>query len=102
MNMPNFKRAWQHTPSVIRKPLVVIIAVPILAAGVLMLFLPGPGWAAIFLAFAILATEFAFAARARDAAIALIKRGLRFLKQLWRRHRRTPEDAKAPAKHKRQ
>jgi len=51
-----------------------------------MLVLPGPGWAAIFLGFAILATEFAFAERVRDWLVSelkkLINRGLKFWKSL--------------------
>lgn len=36
----------------------------IVLAGIAMLVLPGPGWAAIFVGFAILATEFVWARRA--------------------------------------
>jgi len=82
--MPDFKRLWRRIPTFVRKPLVVVIAVPILIAGIAMLFLPGPGWAAIFLACAILATEFAFAARARDAGIAAAQQIIRRLKRAWR------------------
>lgn len=39
-----------------------------------MLVLPGPGWAAIFLGFAILATEFSVAKRFRDRLILILKR----------------------------
>lgn len=51
---------------------VFTVGVAVLAAGLAMLVLPGPGWAAIFVGFAILASEFAWArralSRAKDAA----------------------------------
>ena len=47
---------------------VFTVGVSVLAAGVAMLALPGPGWAAIFVGFAILATEFAWAQRALTSA----------------------------------
>ncbi len=37
------------------------VGATVLLAGCAMLILPGPGWAAIFVGFAILATEFAWA-----------------------------------------
>jgi uncharacterized protein (TIGR02611 family) len=40
---------------------VFTVGAVVLLAGVTMLVLPGPGWAAIFVGFAILATEFAWA-----------------------------------------
>jgi uncharacterized protein (TIGR02611 family) len=47
---------------------VFTVGATVLAAGVAMLVLPGPGWAAIFVGFAILATEFAWAQRALTSA----------------------------------
>lgn len=47
---------------------VFTVGVSVLGAGVAMLVLPGPGWAAIFVGFAILATEFAWAQRALTSA----------------------------------
>jgi uncharacterized protein (TIGR02611 family) len=51
---------------------VFTVGMAVLVAGVAMLVLPGPGWAAIFVGFAILATEFAWAKaalmRAKDTA----------------------------------
>ena len=46
----------------------------LLAAGVLMLALPGPGWLTIFAGLAILATEFAWAQRLLDRLKALAHR----------------------------
>jgi uncharacterized protein (TIGR02611 family) len=40
---------------------VFTVGAAVLLAGIAMLVLPGPGWAAIFVGFAILATEFAWA-----------------------------------------
>lgn len=40
---------------------VFTVGMAVLLAGLAMLILPGPGWAAIFVGFAILATEFAWA-----------------------------------------
>jgi uncharacterized protein (TIGR02611 family) len=40
---------------------VFTVGMAVLLAGIAMLVLPGPGWAAIFVGFAILATEFAWA-----------------------------------------
>jgi uncharacterized protein (TIGR02611 family) len=40
---------------------VFTVGMAVLLAGLAMLVLPGPGWAAIFVGFAILATEFAWA-----------------------------------------
>jgi uncharacterized protein (TIGR02611 family) len=47
---------------------VLSVGVVVLAAGIAMLALPGPGWAAIFLALLILASEFAWARRSLDWA----------------------------------
>jgi uncharacterized protein (TIGR02611 family) len=51
---------------------VFTVGMAVLLAGAAMLVLPGPGWAAIFVGFAILATEFAWARtvllRAKDTA----------------------------------
>lgn len=56
-----------------RRPLVirivlVVLGFGLLAAGVAMLVLPGPGWLTIFAALAILAGEFVWARRLLDSA----------------------------------
>jgi uncharacterized protein (TIGR02611 family) len=43
---------------------VFLVGVAIIAAGIAMLVLPGPGWVAIFLGLAVLGTEFVWAQRA--------------------------------------
>ena len=52
---------------------VFIAGVAVVVAGVAMLVLPGPGLVVIILGLAILATEFAWAERALDAAKAKAK-----------------------------
>ncbi len=46
------------------RAIVLLIGTVLLLAGVALLALPGPGWATIFLAFAVLASEFSWARRA--------------------------------------
>ena len=58
----------------IRRLAVFTVGVSVLAAGVAMLVLPGPGWAAIFVGFAILATEFAWARHALKRAREFVAR----------------------------
>jgi uncharacterized protein (TIGR02611 family) len=72
--MDSLKRWWKKVPAAVRKPLVLIVGIAIIATGIAMLVLPGPGWAAIFLGFAVLATEFAFAERVRDWAVVEAKK----------------------------
>jgi len=85
--MLNFKSSWKRTPAAVRKPLILIVGSAVIATGIAMLVLPGPGWAAIFLGFAILATEFVFAAKVRDwlmrEAKHLGKKSHMFLKNVW-------------------
>jgi uncharacterized protein (TIGR02611 family) len=47
---------------------VFTVGVAVLAAGLIMIVTPGPGWAAIFIGLAILATEFAWAQRVLSGA----------------------------------
>jgi uncharacterized protein (TIGR02611 family) len=71
--MRKLREIWRDMPSIIRKPLVLIAGIAIILAGLAMLVLPGPGWVAIFLGFAILATEFAFAEKIRDWLVVQLK-----------------------------
>ena len=91
--MDERKSRWQRVPVAVRKPLIFMVGFAVVAAGIAMLLLPGPGWAAIFLGFAILATEFAFAERVRDWLVAALKglmqRGRRSGKKLWRTIKRS-------------
>ena len=47
---------------------VFTVGAAVLAAGLIMIVTPGPGWAAIFIGLAILATEFAWAQRVLGSA----------------------------------
>lgn len=86
--MQRAKRGWKRLPATIRKPIITFIGFIVVIIGVALLALPGPGWATIFLGFAILATEFSFAEAVRDWFIALLKRlisyGLHILREPWR------------------
>ena len=85
--MASLKNKWYSIPAAIRKPLVFMVGFAVVAAGIIMLVIPGPGWAAIFLGFAILATEFAFAEHVRDWLVNLLKQlvniGLKVMKKPW-------------------
>lgn len=78
--MESLKRHWKQVPAAVRKPLVLLVGIAIIVAGIGMLVLPGPGWAAIFLGFAVLATEFAFAERVRSWALTHVKEAWEKLK----------------------
>jgi uncharacterized protein (TIGR02611 family) len=81
--MDTFKRWWKNIPISIRKPLVFMVGFAVVAAGLAMLVLPGPGWAAIFLGFAILATEFAFAEKVRDWLVSQLNKLIGYAKKKW-------------------
>jgi uncharacterized protein (TIGR02611 family) len=53
---------------------VLVVGITITLAGVAMLALPGPGWAAIFIGLAVLASEFALARRMKDSAFDRMRR----------------------------
>lgn len=72
--MEKLKHSWKRVPKTIRQSVVLIIGGVVILAGLVMLITPGPGWAALFLGFAIWATEFAFAEKVRDQMIAFLKR----------------------------
>jgi uncharacterized protein (TIGR02611 family) len=84
-------RAWKRVPKPIRKTLVLMVGSAIIAAGLVMLITPGPGWAALLLGFAVLATEFAFAEKVRDWMFGMLKqliaRGKRAFNKLLRRNK---------------
>jgi uncharacterized protein (TIGR02611 family) len=95
-SVEGFKKGWYRVPKAIRKPLVFIVGFAVVAAGVLMLVLPGPGWVAIFLGFAILATEFAFAEKVRDWLVQFLKNIIAWLKMHWNRHFRKKSAKNTP------
>lgn len=65
---------------------VLVVGWGIVAAGAVMLVFPGPGWAAIFLGFAVLATEFEWAERLLNSAKSYARRAAQWAKDP--RHRR--------------
>lgn len=81
--MNSLKKGWYRVPASIRKPLVFMVGFAVVIAGLIMLVVPGPGWAGIFLGFAILATEFAFAEKVRDWLIQFLKNLIAYGKQQW-------------------
>lgn len=86
--MNRLYRYWKRIPVTIRRPLVFMVGFAVVAAGIAMLVLPGPGWAAIFLGFAILATEFAFAEKVRDWLVGQLRRLTAWGQKQWRKLRR--------------
>lgn len=79
------KRFWRKTPHIVRKPAIFIVGWVVVLAGIAMLVLPGPGWAAIFVGFAILATEFASAQKVHKWLVARLTTIIDWLKQVWAR-----------------
>lgn len=71
--MERFKLTWRKTPRTARRVIVFIIGGLVILAGIFMLVLPGPGWAAIFLGLAILASEFDRAEKIRAAVVRRFK-----------------------------
>jgi uncharacterized protein (TIGR02611 family) len=87
--MEKLSRFWKRVPKPVRAPLVFSVGSSVVGAGIVMLFIPGPGWAAIFVGFAILATEFAFAEKVRDWLVAELKRIINWFKAQWIKFRRS-------------
>jgi len=83
--MESLKRWWKHIPRPIRQPLVFMVGTAVIVAGIAMLVLPGPGWAAIFLGFAILATEFAFADKVRNWMVSQFKKLFTTAQKWWKK-----------------
>lgn len=79
--MDKISRFWRRIPKKIRQTLVLIAGSTVILTGIVMLIFPGPGWAAIFIGFAILATEFAFAEKARDWMVNQLERLFNFLRK---------------------
>lgn len=79
---------WKRTPERVRKIIIFIIGFVVVAAGIIMLAIPGPGWATIFIGFAILASEFEFAERVRDRLVDFLKRLIELAKRTWHSFKR--------------
>lgn len=76
---------WQKTPHIIRKPTVFLVGWVVVLAGMAMLVLPGPGWAVIFIGFAILATEFASAKKVHTWLVARLTAIIDWFRGVWAR-----------------
>jgi hypothetical protein len=64
---------WKRVPSVIRKPIVMVLGLLLVILAGLTGPLPGPGGIPLFLvAIALLATEFTWAAQVRDKVLQII------------------------------
>lgn len=86
--MEKLYRVWKRVPATVRKPLILIIGSAIVVTGIAMLVLPGPGWAAIFLGFAVLATEFAAAEKVRSWLVQQLKMLIRKAQAYWKKLRK--------------
>lgn len=76
---------WKKTPVKVRKPSIFLLGFTIVGVGIILLPLPGPGWAVIFVGFAILASEFEFAMRVRDRLVHALKTFIEYSKRAWKR-----------------
>lgn len=74
---------WKRTPTHVRKPFVFLLGFAVVAFGIVLIPLPGPGWVIVFAGFAILASEFEFAERVRDRLILILKKLIEVGKQAW-------------------
>ena len=66
--LSDMHRALHITYRTARRIVIAIIGTTVVLLGVAMLVLPGPGWAAIFLGLAVLATEYVWAQRLLNKA----------------------------------
>src|SRR5690606_4815985 len=76
--MESLYKRWKRLPEKIRKTSVFVLGFSVVGAGIILLPLPGPGWAIIFIGFAILASEFEFAERVRDRLVHVLRPLLKF------------------------
>lgn len=80
-------KAWSHRGSRLRRGLVVVVITVVgfvlLAAGVIMWFIPGPGWLFVFLGLGVWSLEFSWAERLNRWALQQLRRVYAW----WRRTR---------------
>jgi uncharacterized protein (TIGR02611 family) len=72
--MADPKDVFRSTSRGGKRFVVAVVGFTVIAIGVVLLPLPGPGWAVIFGGLAILATEYVWARRLRDRARAYLRR----------------------------
>ncbi len=79
--MQRAKHHWKKVPDNVRKPTVFVVGILVVLSSGLVGWLPGPGGIPIFLlGIAILASEFAWADRLKQAVLNYIKRSAEELK----------------------
>ena len=78
------KGYWHKLPHHLRRLLVFVAGWSVIIAGIAMLVLPGPGWGAIFLGFAILATEYTSAKQVQDHLIKRLKRLIAWVQRVFK------------------
>ncbi len=96
--MQNIKSYWLRLPGSIRKTLTAIAGGVVILVGILLLFLPGPGWLVIFFGLAILAAEFPVADRIRVWILHHFKSALASLRKDKANHKKpkTTTNKKSP------
>jgi len=67
----------------VRKPFIFLLGFTVVAVGIILIPLPGPGWAVVFVGFAILATEFHFAEKVRDHVVGFLKKIIKEAEHYW-------------------
>ena len=86
--MEGLYKRWKRAPERIRKITIFLIGFATVGIGIILLPLPGPGWAIIFIGFAILASEFEFAERVRDRLVHTLKELIALSKRAWHKLKR--------------
>jgi hypothetical protein len=87
--MPGFGDVWARAPRRLRKTIVGVLGGTVVLLGLALIVLPGPFTLPLLvLGFAILGTEFAWAARALDRVKDGMERGAQMAKAAVRRARR--------------
>ena len=79
-------RAWIHRHPRLRAPyrvLVAVVGLTVIAIGLVLVPLPGPGWLIVFVGVAVLGTEFPAAHRLTVS----VRRMAHRVRQWWRAHR---------------
>jgi len=89
--MARFGEVWARAPSHLRKTIVGVLGGTIVLLGLALIVLPGPFTLPLLvLGFAVLGTEFAWAARALERVKEGMERGAAIAKTGWRKVRRRP------------
>lgn len=83
--MERAKSAWKRTPASIRKPLVSVLGVLIIVAGIILMPLPGPGMLIVVLGVSVLASEFLWAQSAYERIMRVARYLLKILKRFLKR-----------------